>query len=87
MSLLTGESRAASVTAASELHVLVIGKPVMQQLLAANPALAERLAQPLAARQTALQQARAVVHEAGSAAVAPARHGLADRIRHFLGRD
>jgi small-conductance mechanosensitive channel len=87
MSLLTGEPRAASVTAANELHVLVIGKPVMRQLLAANPALAEHLAQPLAARQTALQQARAVVHEAGGAAVAPARHGLADRIRHFLGRD
>ncbi len=86
MSLLTGEPRAASVTAAAELHVLVIGKPIMQQLLAANPALAERLAQPLAARQTALQQARAVVHEAGAAVPAPAKHGLAERIRRFLGR-
>ncbi len=86
MSLLTGEPRAASVTAAGELHVLVIGKPIMQQLLAANPALAERLAQPLAARQTALQQARAVVHEAGAAVPAPAKHGLAERIRRFLGR-
>lgn len=86
MSLLTGEPRAASVTAASELHVLVIGKPIMQQLLAANPALAERLAQPLAARQTALQQARALAQEAGAAAPAPAKHGLAERIRRFLGR-
>lgn len=86
MSLLTGEPRAASVTAASELHVLVIGKPIMQQLLAANPALAERLAQPLAARQTALQQARAVAQEAGAVVAAPAKHGLAERIRRFLGR-
>lgn len=86
MSLLTGEPRAASVTAASELQVLVIGKPIMQQLLAANPALAERIAQPLAARLSELQQARAVVHEAGAAAPAPAKHGLAERIRRFLGR-
>lgn len=86
MSLLTGEPRAASVTAAGELHVLVIGKPIMQQLLAANPALAERLAQPLAARLSALQQARAVAHEAGAAVPAPAKSGLAERIRRFLGR-
>jgi small-conductance mechanosensitive channel/CRP-like cAMP-binding protein len=86
MSLLTGEPRAASVTAATELQVLVIGKPIMQQLLAANPALVERLAQPLAARLTALQQARAVAHEAGAAVPAPAKLGLAERIRRFLGR-
>lgn len=85
MSLLTGEPRAASVSAATELELLVIGKPILQQLLADNPALAERLAQPLAARQTALQQARATVHEAAAAAATPAKHGLAERIRRFLG--
>jgi len=85
MSLLTGEPRAASVSAATELELLVIGKPILQQLLADNPALAERLAQPLAARQSALQQARTTVHEAAAPAAAPAKHGLAERIRRFLG--
>lgn len=87
MSLLTGEPRAATVTADTELHVLVIGKRIMQELIAANPTLAEHMGATLVERQAALAQAKknapGPVH---GAAVAKHQDTLAERIRRFLGR-
>ena len=87
MSLLTGEPRAATVTAETELHVLVVGKRIMQELIAANPMLAEHMGSTLVERQAALAQARQVVSgPAHGAALAKHRDTLAERIRRFLGR-
>ena len=87
MSLLTGEPRAATVTADTELHVLVVGKRIMQELIAANPMLAEHMGSTLVERQAALAQARQVVSgPAHGAALAKHRDTLAERIRRFLGR-
>lgn len=87
MSLLTGEPRAATVTADTELHVLVVGKRIMQELIAANPMLAEHMSGTLVERQAALAQAKknapGPVH---GAAVAKHQDTLAERIRRFLGR-
>ena len=51
MSLLTGAPRAATVTAETELQVLVVGRRIMQELLAANPMLAEHMGETLMERQ------------------------------------
>lgn len=87
MSLLTGEPRAATVTADTELHVLVVGKRSMQELIAANPMLAEHMSSTLVERQVALAQARKTAPEpAHGAASAKHQDTLAERIRRFLGR-
>lgn len=87
MSLLTGEPRAATVTAASELHLLVIKRPIMQDLFAATPSLAERIGESLVARQAELTRARAAAPEmAHDNSSARQKGRLADRIRRFLGR-
>ena len=86
MSLLTGEPRAATVTAETELHVLVIGKRIMQELIAANPMLAEHMGDTLAQRQAALTRARQTAPEPAHMAAAKQQGSLSDRIRRFLGR-
>ena len=87
MSLLTGEPRAATVTADTELHVLVVGKRIMQELIAANPMLAEHMGSTLVERQAALAQAKQTAPGPAHGAVAAKhRDTLAERIRRFLGR-
>ena len=86
MSLLTGEPRAATVTAETELHVLVIGKRIMQELIAANPMLAEHMGDTLAERQAALTRARETAPGPTHVAAAKQQGSLGDRIRRFLGR-
>lgn len=58
MALLTGEARTASVTAVDDLTVLVIEKAALQAKLAQRPALAEEMAQIVAARRQGLQAVR-----------------------------
>lgn len=86
MSLLTGDPRAATVTAETELQVLVIGKRIMQELIAANLMLAEHMGGTLAQRQAQLAHARSTMSSTAPAPVAETKHGLAERIRRFLGR-
>jgi CRP-like cAMP-binding protein len=86
MSLLTGEPRAATVTAETELHVLVIGKRIMQELIATNPMLAEHMGDTLAERQAALALARQTTPEPALTAANKRQRSLVDRIRRFLGR-
>ena len=86
MSLLTGEPRAATATAETEMHVFVIGKRIMQELIAANPMLAEHMGDTLAERQVALTRARQTVPGPARTATAKQQGSLGDRIRRFLGR-
>lgn len=87
MSLLTGEPRAATVTADTELHVLVVGKRIMQELIGANPILAEHMGATLVERQAALAQARQTTpRPAHAATITKPQDTLAERIRRFLGR-
>jgi CRP-like cAMP-binding protein len=51
MSLLTGESRTATVQAESDCYVLEIGKPVMGDVLRESPDCLERLSELLARRK------------------------------------
>jgi len=87
MSLLTGEPRAATVTAETELHVFVIGKRIMQELIAENPALAEHMGETLVERQAALTRTRQNAPRAANAADNKQQESLVDRIRRFLGRE
>lgn len=80
MSVLTGEPRAATCTARTETVCYEIDRKAFEEVLAAQPAVAEHFSAILAARQTELQAQR----EGLSAA---ARSRLeADRRRQILGR-
>lgn len=54
MSLMTGESRAATIVARTHVECYVVSKDVFQEILEANPELAEAISQVLAHRQVAL---------------------------------
>lgn len=58
MSMLTGETRAASVIAIEETEVLVLERERFAPLLESNPNLAERISQVLTARRNTLRQAQ-----------------------------
>lgn len=57
MALLTGEARAASVQAITDVDVFVLDKAGFASVLAANPGVAEQISHTLAARQRALDEA------------------------------
>src|SRR5436309_6691599 len=63
MSLLTGESRTATVQAESDCYVLEIGKPVMAEVIRDTPDCLERLSEMLARRKL---EKEAVIKEARS---------------------
>jgi len=65
MSLLTGESRTATVQAESDCYVLEIGKPVMADVLRESPDCLERLSELLAKRK---MENEGVLKEAASQA-------------------
>ncbi|MFY9611055.1 MAG: mechanosensitive ion channel family protein [Blastocatellia bacterium] len=82
MALLTGEPRAADVTAFEETEILEIRKPAMKQLLEENAELAEALSQKLAERQLGLDEyARAMPEEDRQAQ----KRSLLGRIQRFFG--
>src|SRR5262249_20022589 len=58
MSLLTGEPRSASCIALGDATCEVIGRDVLQELLATNPAIADELARHLAERRVAIEASR-----------------------------
>jgi CRP-like cAMP-binding protein len=86
MALLTGEPRAATVVAASDVDLFVLDKSGFQDIIAANPAMAVDISGILAERREALSQAEGdVTHRfdvQGTPAELKAR--ILDRIRvHF----
>lgn len=50
LSLLDGEPRVATVTAATDMHLIVLSRPEFHELLAASPAVSRRIIEALGAR-------------------------------------
>ena len=82
MSLLTGEKRSATITAETDVEVLVVSKPVFSAILQADPALAEKLAVVLEKR-TASNEASKIVTSAEKP-LPPSHFSMVLRIRQFF---
>ena len=88
MALLTGEPRAATVVAASDVDVFVLDKAGFQDIIAANPAIAVDMSSILAERREALSQAEGdVTHRFDAPGQNPAelKARILDRIRRYFG--
>jgi small-conductance mechanosensitive channel/CRP-like cAMP-binding protein len=88
MALLTGEPRAATVVAASDVDVFVLDKAGFQDIIAANPAIAVDMSSILAERREALSQAEGdVTHRFDTQGQNPAelKARILDRIRRYFG--
>ena len=87
MALLTGERRAATVVAATDVDVFTIDKQAFHEILVANPAIAVEISTILAERREALSQAEGDItsgFEPGTSKIAMKEHIL-DRIRSYFG--
>ncbi len=87
MALLTGERRAATVMAATDVDLFTIDKGAFHEILVANPAIAVEISTILAERRQALSQAEGDItarFEPGTSKVAMKEHIL-DRIRSYFG--
>jgi small-conductance mechanosensitive channel/CRP-like cAMP-binding protein len=82
MSLLTGDTRTATVTAVSDCDLLEIGAEAFRHVVLEDSALVERIAAEVAARQAENEQHRAT--RATSAAAIEPPHTFAARVRRFL---
>ncbi|HEY2944620.1 MAG TPA: mechanosensitive ion channel family protein [Vicinamibacteria bacterium] len=87
MALLTGEPRAATVVAASDVDVFVLDKNGFQDIIAANPAIAVDMSGILAERREALSQAEEDVTHRFDVRGNPAelKQRILDRIRSYFG--
>lgn len=86
MSLMTGEKRSATVTAATPVECYLLDKAAFETVLRGRPAVAEPLASVLAHRRVELLAARdGLDQEARSRQVAAAQVDLLRRIRDFFG--
>lgn len=87
MALLTGEPRAATVVAASDVDLFVLDKGGFQDIIAANPAMAVDISGILAERREALSQAEGDVTHRFDAQGTPAevKARLLERIRSHFG--
>jgi small-conductance mechanosensitive channel/CRP-like cAMP-binding protein len=87
MALLTGERRAATVVAATDVDLFTIDKGAFHEVLVANPAIAVEISTILAERREALSAAEGDVtarFAPGTSQVAMKEHFL-DRIRSYFG--
>jgi small-conductance mechanosensitive channel/CRP-like cAMP-binding protein len=82
MSLLTGEPRTASVTAATDCDLLEIDAEGFRRVVLANPSVLERITNVTATRREELQRHRET--HTIAAAIADARQSLLTRVRQFL---
>ena len=82
MSLLTGEPRTATVTAATDCELLEIGADAFRRVVLPDPAVVERITAAVGARRTDLEIHRAT--KAAPAAPVEAPHSFLARVRHFL---
>lgn len=85
MSLLTGETRSATVMAESNVEVYNVSKSAFAGLIQSNAALADTLAGILEKRSSDRHSKRSAVPEKKT--VIAAQHTLASRIRRFFGID
>jgi CRP-like cAMP-binding protein len=87
MSLMTGESRTATVVAATDLVCYRMNKAAFETVLRETPAMADQIAEVLATRKSALVAARDE-HEADrKSRMESAKRDFASRIRGFFGLD
>jgi small-conductance mechanosensitive channel/CRP-like cAMP-binding protein len=84
MSLMTGEARAATVIAATDLECYRVDKSAFNTLLRQHPEIAEQVAEVLATRRMALDAARDEIGEP-SQKLRAAKQDLLGRIRGFFG--
>lgn len=88
MGLLTGEKRAATVVALTDVDCFRLEKETFQAALTQRPELAERVAKVLAARRTGLEAARDNLSQAAAASRRErAEADLLGKIRGFFGLD
>lgn len=87
MALLTGESRTATVTAASDVDLFTIDKAGFESILVTNPAVAEDISMILAARRDALSQVADAAHPPSESALATqaAQARILAAIRNYFG--
>ncbi len=81
MSLMTGARRSANVTASSDVTAVEVTRAALEPILAGSPALVERFAEMLTARQAELDHA----YGAGGLGGLLAGRDLAGMIRGFFG--
>lgn len=84
MSLMTGETRTASVRAVTETELLVIGKDALQGVLEDAPDLAETISRILAERSAALAEAASMSQSDKKRTVERETTVLLDRIKRFF---
>jgi small-conductance mechanosensitive channel/CRP-like cAMP-binding protein len=84
MSLMTGEPRSATVVAMTDLDCYRLDPETFRELVRARPALADRVAEILAARREALQSVRGQADEARKKRLETAKQDLLGRIRSFF---
>ena len=82
MSVLTGEPRTATVVALGDAALLAVDRDAFERILSREPDLAERLAEVIARRRMALDQARS---EEAPPAVEKETSNLLSRIRSIFG--
>jgi CRP-like cAMP-binding protein len=82
MSLLTGDTRSATVTAATDCEVIEIGADAFRRLVLADAAILDRVTAAVSKRRLELEQHRAT--RTMEPAVVEAPHTLVDRVRRFL---
>ncbi len=87
MALLTGEARAANVSAVTDVDLFVLDKAGFEQVLAKNPSVAVDISAILAARRDALTQAQGATQAAplGADPGADAKQHILQRIRNYFG--
>jgi small-conductance mechanosensitive channel/CRP-like cAMP-binding protein len=82
MSLLTGEARSATVTAATDCDVLEIDAEGFRTVVMANPSVLEHVTNVTAARRDELNRHRET--HAATVSIAETRQSLLNRVRQFL---
>jgi CRP-like cAMP-binding protein len=84
MSLMTGEPRAASVVAVTDLDCYRLDPETFRELVRARPAITDRVAEILAARREALNSVRGQADEQRKKRLETAKQDLLGRIRSFF---
>ncbi|MDX2093527.1 MAG: mechanosensitive ion channel family protein [Kofleriaceae bacterium] len=87
MSLMTGETRTATVIAATDLVTYRVAKPAFRRVLEETPGLAEQIAELLVERRSALAAAQNEREDARQSRIENARKDLVGKIRGFFGLD
>jgi CRP-like cAMP-binding protein len=87
MSLMTGETRTATVTALEDVVCYRIGKPTFERILRESPEVAEQIAEILADRKEALTAAKDERDDQRRRRLETSKRALLGRIRGFFGLD